>query len=278
MDAGAGAGAVSVEEVTKYFVSRSGDDRHYVLSDVSLTVASGEFVCLIGPSGCGKSTLLNLMAGVILPSDGRVMLNGKEVTGLRTDAGYMRQNAALFPWRTVKKNIAFGLETRRANPSKIEAVVRDLLMKMGMQRFGDYYPHQLSGGMKQRVSLARTLAVESEILLMDEPYAALDAQTRDLLEADLLRLQAEKGMTVVFVTHDLAEAIALADRVVLLEFGTGRCRESYEIPFEKPRDPIGIRFTPEFQELYRRIWEDLRQEVAKSRAAEEGDERLDAEG
>lgn len=276
MEPKAGVGTVCVEAVSKYFRSQSGEP-HQVLEDVSLTVSSGEFVCLIGPSGCGKSTLLNLMAGVVLPSTGTVTLNGAEVTALRTDAGYMRQNSALFPWRTVRENVAFGLEVRRADASKTEAVVDELLIKMGMRKFGDYYPHQLSGGMKQRVSLARTLAVESDILLMDEPYAALDAQTRDLLEADLLKLQAEKGMTVVFVTHDLAEAIALADRVVLLEFGSGRCKESYEVPFEKPRDPVGIRFTAEFQELYRRIWEDLRQEVAKSRAAETGDEGPNAD-
>jgi len=238
-----------------------------VLDGVSLDIQHGEFVCLVGPSGCGKSTLLNVIAGIQARSSGSVAIGEEAVTGLRTDLGYMRQQASLFPWRTVRQNVAYGLELERRPDEEVKAIVNSLIERVGLSESADQYPHQLSGGMQQRTSLARTLAVERKMLLMDEPFAALDAQTRAILEKDLLQLRDERGISVLFVTHDLAEAIALGDRVVVLAHGSGRIRGEFEIDLPHPRDPMDIRVNPRFNDLYQEIWALLRQEYSRTSEA-----------
>jgi len=257
--------ALALENITCTFVSRDDRSQRYTaLKDTTLIAAQGEFVCVVGPTGCGKSTLLNVAAGLLQPSSGSVKVAGERLTGVNRRAGYLFQAEALMPWRSALDNVVAGLEFRGV--AKAEAVERgnDWLKRVGLSGFGGRYPHQLSGGMRKRVSLAQTFILNPEILLMDEPFSALDVQTRQLMENELLELWSAERKSVVFITHDLEEAIALSDRVVVLSAGpdTHPIGE-YRIDLERPRDVSEIRLTPRFLELHAQIWHTMKEEVLK---------------
>ncbi|MBI2197604.1 MAG: ABC transporter ATP-binding protein [Candidatus Rokubacteria bacterium] len=232
-----------------------------VLTDVSLEVAQGEFLAIVGPSGCGKSTLLNIISGLFPPTTGRVAVDGAPVEGINPRIGYMFARDALLPWRTSLANVAFGPELAGEPADRREARARDLLRLTGLAGFEGSYPSQLSQGMRQRVSLARTLARNPDILLMDEPFGALDAQTKLVLEEEFLRIWERDRKTVIFVTHDLFEAIAMADRVAVFSARPGRIKSLVALDLPRPRSVTAGRFGPRFQDLYDRLWDDLRYEV-----------------
>jgi len=236
-----------------------------VLTDVSLEVAQGEFLAIVGPSGCGKSTLLNIVSGLFPPTTGRVTVDGAPVDGINPRIGYMFARDALLPWRTSLANVAFGPELAGEPADRREARARDLLRLTGLAGFEGSYPSQLSQGMRQRVSLARTLATGPDLLLMDEPFGALDAQTKLVLEEEFLRIWERDRKTVIFVTHDLFEAIAMADRVAVFSARPGRIKSVVAIDLPRPRSVTAGRFGPRFQELYDRLWDDLRYEVVAAR-------------
>jgi NitT/TauT family transport system ATP-binding protein len=253
------APALRLHAIVKQFGTRT------ALDGVSLDVPGGRFVSIVGPSGCGKSTLLNIMAGLLPTTDGRVEVFGEALTGINRRATYMFQQDALFPWKTVLGNIQFGLKVRGHNGADTMGRAAAWLERVGLQECGSLYPHQLSGGMRKRVALAQCWIVEPDLILMDEPFAALDVHTRLRMEAEILGLWTGSGKTVVFVTHDLEEAIALSDDVYLLSAGPrSRLVGRYPIDLPRPRDLIDIKTDARFHEVYRSIWNDLRQEVLAS--------------
>lgn len=227
------------------------------LQGLDLEVAKGEFVVLVGASGCGKSTLLNLFAGFEQPTEGSVELMGDPVTGVEPRCGMVFQNYALFPWLSVRGNIGFGPQLKgEVDPARVD----ELIKLVGIEGFGDHYPAQLSGGMKQRVALARTLANDPEVLLCDEPFAALDAMTRQVLQEELGRIADEANKTIVFITHSIDEALLLGDRIVVLTARPGRIKASLDNPLPKPRD-ADMQLTPEYVEAKRSIWALVQEEV-----------------
>ena len=250
------------------FISKDDPGQRYTaVQDVSLSVAAGEFVSVVGPTGCGKSTLLNVGAGLLQPSTGAVRVFGQPLQGINTRAGYMFQTESLMPWRTAQGNVMAGLEFRGVPLADARAQAEDWLRRVGLGGFGDRYPHQLSGGMRKRTSLAQTLALDPDIILMDEPFSALDIQTRQLMENEVLALWASKRKAVLFITHDLDEAIAMSDRVVVLSAGpAARPIGEFAIDLERPRDVAEVRTTPRFIELHKAIWAVLREEVLKGYA------------
>jgi len=250
------------------FISKDDPGQRYTaVQDVSLSVAAGEFVSVVGPTGCGKSTLLNVGAGLLQPSTGAVRVFGQPLQGINTRAGYMFQAESLMPWRTALGNVMAGLEFRGVLLADARAQAEDWLRRVGLGGFGDRYPHQLSGGMRKRTSLAQTLALDPDIILMDEPFSALDIQTRQLMENEVLALWASKRKAVLFITHDLDEAIAMSDRVVVLSAGpAARPIGEFAIDLERPRDVAEVRTTPRFIELHKAIWDVLREEVLKGYA------------
>ena len=231
------------------------------LSNINLCVDEGEFLCIIGPSGCGKSTLLRILAGLYQQSAGEVVVNKNGASNRPTNA-VVFQEYAIFPWRTVSDNVAFGLEMRGVPRGEREKRTSAYLSKVGLTQFANHYPYQLSGGMKQRVALARALATDPEILLMDEPFGALDAQTRSVLQEELVRIWEEEKKTVVYITHSIEEAIMLGDRVVLMTARPGKIKSTYEVALPRPRS-LQLRTTPEYNRLAQVIWEDLVEEVNK---------------
>jgi NitT/TauT family transport system ATP-binding protein len=255
--------ALALENVTCTFVSREDAAQRYTaVRDVSLTVGAGEFVSVVGPTGCGKSTLLNMGAGLLTPSSGRVLVFGEPLSGINTRAGYMFQAESLMPWRTALGNVMAGLEFRGV--ANARALAEDWLKRVGLGGFGDRYPHQLSGGMRKRVSLAQTLVLDPDIILMDEPFSALDIQTRQLMENEVLDLWNAKKKAVLFITHDLDEAIAMSDRVVVLSAGpASHPIGEFRVDLDRPRDVAEVRTTPRFVELHNAIWAVLREEVLK---------------
>jgi NitT/TauT family transport system ATP-binding protein len=257
------AAALRLVGITCTFAARDGEVHGYTaVRDVSLHVGAGEFVSVVGPTGCGKSTLLNMAAGLLMPSQGRVEVFGAPLAGLNTRAGYMFQTESLMPWRTALGNVMAGLEFRGAADAREQAMA--WLKRVGLGGFGDRYPHQLSGGMRKRTSLAQTLALDPDIILMDEPFSALDVQTRQLMENELLELWSSKRKAVLFITHDLDEAIALSDRVIVLSAGpAARPIGEFPVDLARPRDVAEVRTAPRFIELHRAIWAVLREEVLK---------------
>jgi NitT/TauT family transport system ATP-binding protein len=232
---------------------------------VSLRLEQGRFVAIAGPSGCGKSTLLNLAAGLLAPTAGRIEVLGERLIGLNSRAAYLFQEDALLPWKTVLENAALSLEFAGAADARERAF--QWLRRVGLERFAHAFPAQLSGGMKKRAALAQSWIANREILLMDEPFSALDIHTRRQMEEELLQLWTHERRTVLFVTHDLEEAIALADEVAVMSAGPASTLVSrYEIDLPRPRELSELRFLPEFQDLYQSIWRDLRPEVSRSRA------------
>lgn len=240
---------VAVESVAKYYGSPP-DDVH-ALKGISFGVEEGEFVCIVGPSGCGKTTLLRTIAGFEPPTEGDVYLDGNPVTGPTTDLGVVFQDYLLFPWRTVRGNVSFGLEQQELAAEKRGRRVQEMIDLVGLEGFEDAYPKELSGGMKQRVGIARALAVDPEILLMDEPFGSVDAQTRDMLHEELLEIWRETEKTILFVTHNVEETVKLADRVIVLSAGPGRIRQVVDIDLDRPR----YRTDEEFNEYQDRILE-----------------------
>ena len=262
--------ALSLQQVACTFVSKDAPGQRYTaVSDVTLAVAAGEFVSVVGPTGCGKSTLLNVAAGLLEPSTGSVNVFGAPLVGINSRAGYMFQSDSLMPWRTALANVMAGLEFRGVPDAR--AVAEDWLRRVGLGAFGDRYPHQLSGGMRKRTSLAQTLALNPDIILMDEPFSALDIQTRQLMENEVLALWQGNGSAdrkaVLFITHDLDEAIAMSDRVVVLSAGpASHPMGEFTIDIPRPRDVAEIKTTPRFVELHAAIWDVLREEVLKGYA------------
>jgi NitT/TauT family transport system ATP-binding protein len=257
------APALALDGVDCTFVSPDAADQRYTaVRDVTLRVGAGEFVSVVGPTGCGKSTLLNVAAGLLQPSSGTVRVFGQPLAGLNARAGYMFQAESLMPWRTARQNVMAGLEFRGVANAAERA--DEWLGRVGLAAFGDRYPHQLSGGMRKRVSLAQTLVLDPDIILMDEPFSALDVQTRQLMENELLDLWNAKKKAVLFITHDLDEAIALSDRVVVLSAGpASHPIGEFHIGLDRPRDVAEVRATPRFVELHQAIWGVLRDEVLK---------------
>ncbi len=257
------APALELNDVTCTFVSKDAPGQRYTaVQGVSLTVAAGEFVSVVGPTGCGKSTLLNMAAGLLQPSAGSVRVHGQALAGLNQRAGYMFQSESLMPWRTALSNVMAGLEFR--GETNARALAEEWLKRVGLGGFGDRYPHQLSGGMRKRTSLAQTLALDPDIILMDEPFSALDIQTRQLMENEVLALWQAKKKAVLFITHDLDEAIAMSDRVVVLSAGpASRPMGEFHVDLARPRDVAEVRTTPRFIELHQAIWAVLREEVLK---------------
>ena len=255
--------ALALDAVSCTFVDRNDPSQRYTaVRDVTLSVGAGEFVSVVGPTGCGKSTLLNMAAGLLAPSTGTVTVFGQSLAGINTRAGYMFQAESLMPWRTALGNVMAGLEFRGVADAQSQA--QEWLRRVGLGGFGDRYPHQLSGGMRKRTSLAQTLALDPDIILMDEPFSALDIQTRQLMENEVLALWAAKKKAVLFITHDLDEAIAMSDRVVVLSAGpASRPIGEFIVDLERPRDVAEVRVSPRFIELHQAIWAVLRDEVLK---------------
>jgi NitT/TauT family transport system ATP-binding protein len=257
--------AISLRAATKRFGTRSGAP-FTAIPDVTLDVAAGEFVTIVGPTGCGKSTTLSLVSGLEPASAGTVEVHGQPVTGIPDGIGYMFQTDAVLPWKNVLDNVALGLRYHKVAKGEAHVKARDWINRVGLGGFEDRYPHQLSGGMRKRVAMAQSLIGEPSILLLDEPFGALDVQTREHMQDELLDLWSGTGAAVVFITHDLTEAISLADRVVVMTAGPGTVKEAVPIELPRPRKVEEIRLTPEFTEIYRNVWESLREEVEITRA------------
>ncbi len=261
--------AIALFDVTKRFRTPAG---HFytAVHSLSLTIARGEFCAIVGPTGSGKSTTLSLVAGLDAPTRGRVLVLGEPVAGVSRRAGYMFQTDAVFPWKNVLDNVATGPVYRGVPRTEARRRARGWIARVGLAGFEDRYPHQLSGGMRKRVALAQSLINEPEILLMDEPFSALDVQTRVLMENELLDLWSQTSASVVFVTHDLEEAISLADRVIVFTAAPATVKKAYRIDLPRPRNVAEIRFDPAFTRLYGQIWEDLRDEVMVAYARSAG--------
>ena len=255
---------IRLDRVGKSFSVRG--NNFQALSPVSLEIKPKEFVALVGPSGCGKSTILNMVAGLMEPSQGAVFYDGTPVSGPNRKVGYMTQKDTLLPWRTVAANIRIALELKCRAGSKKDAAdkVAQTIELVGLKGFEAHYPGELSGGMRKRVAIARTLVYEPETLLMDEPFGALDAQLKLVMLDELQRLTRMHNMTVLFVTHDLGEAITLADRVVVFSGRPGTVRKVRDVPLPRPRDVFRIRFGEQFSRLHEELWDELKDEVVKS--------------
>jgi NitT/TauT family transport system ATP-binding protein len=253
---------IRVRGVRKAFTGREGEV--LALDGIDLDVAAGELLCLLGPSGCGKSTLLNAVAGFSLPSAGTVEVDGRVVTGPGPDRAMVFQEYALFPWMTVAQNVAFGLQVRGDPAARVRERVDALLGTLALREFRDRFPKDLSGGMRQRVAIARALAIDSPVLLMDEPFGALDALTRRTLQDELLRIWADLRKTIVFVTHGIEESIYLADRVVVMTYRPGTVKRIVPVPLPRPRDPAA----PEFNALKRDVAALVMEEQARHARAE----------
>lgn len=252
--------AIALNNVTRRFVTPDGK-MMTALRDFTMNVAQGEFACVVGPTGCGKSTTLNLVTGLAKPSAGEVRLMGKPIEGISPDIGFVFQADALFPWLSVIDNVSAGPRYRGMGKEEAYAKARSWIGRVGLARFENHYPHQLSGGMRKRVALAQTFINEPKILLMDEPFSALDVQTRTLMQGELLDLWQQSGASVIFVTHDLEEAIALADKVYVLTAGPATVKSVYDIDIPRPRVMEDIRYDSQFVDIAKVIWDDLREEV-----------------
>jgi NitT/TauT family transport system ATP-binding protein len=257
---------IRVQGLGKTF--RLGDSAIEAVRNVSFTVGRGEFVALLGPSGSGKSTVLNIIATLITPNTGSVLIDGLPITpGSATpNVGYVFQRDTLFPWRTVSDNIGYGLELAKVRPKERSQAVADAIAQAGLGGFEKAYPSALSGGMRQRASLMRTLIVKPQVLLMDEPFGALDTHTKIDMHDVLLKLWEQEKQTVLFVTHDLGEALTLADRIILFSARPGQIKETFDIDLLRPRDAVTVRETPRFAELFQRIWHSLGEEFIRGRS------------
>ena len=267
---GSQPGRIEITNLTKRFLTPSGT-AFTALSNASLTVEPGQFCAIVGPTGCGKSTTLGMVSGLDRPSDGSVRVGGREVRGLTEGISFMFQADALFPWKTVLGNVMMGPLLHGAGKRQATANARDWLRRVGLAGFEDHHPHQLSGGMRKRVALAAALINEPKILLMDEPFGALDVQTKAIMQTELLNLWEQLRPAVLFITHDLDEAVALADRVAVMTSAPGSIKAVYDIDLPRPRGPVQeIRYEPRFLELQHTIWNSLKDEVERAYARTAG--------
>jgi NitT/TauT family transport system ATP-binding protein len=256
--------AVSFERITCTFASKGGEGSYTAVKDTDIAIGEGEFVSVVGPTGCGKSTLLNVAAGLLKPSSGTVRIHGEPLTDINRKAGYMFQSEALMPWRSAIGNVIAGLEFRGESREAARRKGEAWLARVGLAGFGERYPHELSGGMRKRVALAQMLILDPQIVLMDEPFSALDVQTRQLMENELLEIWGTDRKSVIFITHDLEEAISLSDRVIVLSAGPATHPiGDYAIDLPRPRDVSEIRLAPQFIALHDRIWHAMKEEVLK---------------
>jgi len=259
---------ISFQQVRKEFIVRGegGGPAHRftALEDITLDVRPGEFLALVGPSGCGKSTLLDLLGGLTAPTSGRILLDGRPIEGPARDRGIVFQQYALFPWRTAAQNVEFGLDIAGLKARERRERAQHYLELVGLSAFAERYPHELSGGMKQRVAIARSLAYDPEVLLMDEPFAALDAQTRETLQGELLRIWRTTGKTILFITHGIDEAVVLGQRVAVMTSRPGRIKHVVEIPEALRREEEDVRSLPDFGPVRHEVWSLLREEVLKA--------------
>ena len=259
--------AVEFDHITCTFAARAGGGSYTAVKDATLSIAAGEFVSVVGPTGCGKSTLLNVAAGLLRPSSGTTRVFGEPLAGINRKAGYMFQSEALMPWRSALANVTAGLEFRGVAPAEARRRGEEWLERVGLAGFGDRYPHHLSGGMRKRVALAQMLILDPQILLMDEPFSALDIQTRQLMENELLELWGADRKSVLFITHDLEEAISLSDRVVVLSAGPATHPiGDFRVDLPRPRDVAEVRLLPDFIQIHDRIWQTMKEEVLKGYA------------
>ena len=271
---------IEIEHITKAFPARSGrggrgprvgrgaargsvEEPLVAIDDVDFAVGDGEFLVLVGPSGCGKSTLLDLLGGLTRPTTGRILLDGREIDGPGLDRGIVFQQYALFPWRTAQANVEFGLQAKGVPRAQRRERAREFLRLVGLEGFEDRHPHELSGGMKQRVAIARSLAYDPEVLLMDEPFAALDAQTREVLQGELLRIWRQTGKTIIFITHGIDEAVFLGQRVLVLSARPGTVKADLAIDLPGRSTATDVRSTPEFARERHRVWSLLHDEAAQ---------------
>jgi NitT/TauT family transport system ATP-binding protein len=259
-----GAPRIVLEDVSKSFQQGG----LAALRKCTLGIGSEELLCIIGPSGCGKTTLLRIIDGLVPPDAGRVVIDGRLVGGPRPDVAMVFQHFGLFPWKTVSENVAYGLRVQARPGAEITDRVREYIDLVGLSGFESSYPYQLSGGMQQRVGLARALAVNPTVLLMDEPFGSLDAQTREVMQEELLRLWRLHPKTLVFVTHSIDEAVILGDRIALMSGRPGTIKEVIEVSISRPRDPEAVRSSSRYLALRRHIWNELRREVAGGRRYE----------
>jgi NitT/TauT family transport system ATP-binding protein len=264
----ASRGRVRLDGFAQWF--RSGGRANWATRDIDLEIPAGQFLAIVGPSGCGKSTLLNAIAGLRPPSRGEVAIDGERVVKVNRSVGYLFQRDALLPWKDVLHNVMLPLRYRGVGRAEAQDRARHWLSRVKLSGFEHHYPHQLSGGMRKRVALATVFVYEPRVLLMDEPFSALDVQTRNLMENELLDLWLETKPTVLFVTHDLEEAIGLADRVTVMTVGPGRLKSDYRIDLPRPRSLTEIRFDKTFQEYYQLLWNDLRAEVLQAYSVNSG--------
>ncbi|TFV70241.1 ABC transporter ATP-binding protein [Bradyrhizobium frederickii] len=269
---------IRFEHVRKEFLVRGKDGRPAqglaALDDITLDVRAAEFLALVGPSGCGKSTLLDLLGGLTRPSSGRILIDGKVIEGPARDRGIVFQQYALFPWRTAAQNVEFGLDIAGLKTKERRERALHYLDLVGLSGFADRYPHELSGGMKQRVAIARSLAYDPEVLLMDEPFAALDAQTRETLQGELLRIWRATGKTIVFITHGIDEAIVLGQRVAVMTSRPGRIKRIIDVSEGLRSEHEDVRSLPEFGRIRHELWSSLREEVQKAQQAGAGADRV----
>jgi len=257
-------GLISIREVTKTFGAKT--EGLLALRAVSLEIAQGELISLVGPSGCGKSTLLNLVAGLLTPTSGEILIEGKRVSGVPENIGmvFQQYSKTLLPWRTVYENIGLGLELKGMRGKERRPIVEDYIDFMGLSGFERKKPYELSGGMQQRVALARTLSYKPSILLMDEPFASVDAQTREVLQEDILRIREKERQTVLFVTHDIREAIYLGDRAVVMSARPGRIKGVFDVNIRRGRRDPAVKATAEFNSLAEQVWGLIKDEVLDS--------------
>jgi NitT/TauT family transport system ATP-binding protein len=265
----AGSESVVFDQVYKAFVA-SNNEAILALEEVSFNVADGEFVSLVGPSGCGKSTCLNIIAGLTGTSAGEVWYRGEQVSGINTKVGYITQDDNLFPWRTLQANVEFALEVRGVSKRERRQRALEQIESVGLRGFENHYPHQLSGGMRKRAGIVRTLVYDSPVVLMDEPFGPLDAQTRVILQDELLKLWEKSRPSVLFVTHDLVEAIAMSDRIIVFTSRPGQIKSIYDVDLPRPRDVFRIHEVPGFAELHDALWRDIRAEIEAAGLTREG--------
>ncbi|MDR3289458.1 MAG: ABC transporter ATP-binding protein [Peptococcaceae bacterium] len=253
-------GDIQIQNISRIFnVARGGKKKEQftALEDFSLDVSEGEFVTIVGSSGCGKSTLLDLVAGLSFPNTGSILIGGEKIVGPSLDRGFVMQGYALFPWRTVKKNVEFGLEIQKIDKKDRARIADEYIEMVGLSDFSDRYPHELSGGMRQRVAIVRALAYNPKILLMDEPFAAVDAQTRETLQEELLRIWQKTRKTIVFITHSIEEAVFLAQRVAVMTSSPGKVKEIIAVDIPYPRKLGVIKQSPDFQWISNKVWKSL---------------------
>ncbi len=256
-------GKLVIEHMSYHYFLETEQTEFLAFADVSLSVADGEFVAIVGPSGCGKTTLLNVVAGLLPYDEGRLTIGGETVNGPGTNRSMVFQNASLLPWRTVAGNVRYGMEMqRRFDDERIDQRTREMIRLVGLANFEDRYPSQISGGMQQRVNLGRALATDPEVLLMDEPFAALDAQTREFMQAELLKIWHKSRKMVLFITHQIDEAVFLADRVVVMGTRPGRIKQEFHVDFPRPR-ALGLKRDPRFLAVCDDIWRLIEEEAGR---------------